>query len=150
MNWKIEIWVHEWSIKVWTIVNLFHKNMILRISICTSKELRTPQFWPVIIKLKKKMTIHCIDWIFFFTQCQWPLNFIQVFSVQCHLTLWGAWEEVQVSNEKPYIITYIHTPGTDRWPSNAGSDFYISACLLFIECNWESDHHYTHFTRLLP
>ena len=33
-----------------------------------------------------------------------------------HLTLWGAWE-VQVSNEKQYIITYIHTPGlTDDPP----------------------------------
>ena len=91
----------------------------------------------IIVKSKNKMNIHCIYWIFFFIQCPRPLNFIQVFSVQCHLTVWRAWEEVQVSNEKPYIITYIHTPGTDRWLSNVGSDFYISACLLLTEYNWE-------------
>ena len=61
------------------------------------------------------MTIDCIDWIFFFfTLWPWHHNFIQVFSVQCHLSWWGVREEGQVSDEKPYVIIYIHTSGTDR------------------------------------
>lgn len=129
--------------------NLCQKNMILRRTLMHIKELRIPEFWWDIRKSKKKMTIHCIDWIFFLHNSH-GLIISYEFS-QFKVTWVGEeLEELQVSHEKPYIIIYIHTSGTDRWSSNAASHFSISVCLLHAEYNWEHDHHYTHFGRFSP
>ena len=128
--------------------NWCQKEIILRRLIMHIKEKRIPNFWGNNIKSKKKMTIHYVDWIFLHNGH--GLIISHIFLVQCHLSWWGVWEQVQVSDEKPYIIIYIHTSGTDRWSSNAASHFSISVCLLHAEYNWEHDHHYTHFGRFSP
>ena len=59
-------------------------------------------------------------------------------------------QKLGVRHEKPYSSDQIHPLGTDRWPTTADSDFFISTYHLHGECNWKSGHHYPHISGFSP